>query len=399
MGKLVLGPSTRFGFSIAAVVVSIAACAGDDSSKSSGVAQDASAEFGVGGSAGSGGSAAGGAGGTSGGSSGGAGGSGTSGTSGGGSGGASGSSGVGGESASGGASGSGGAAGSSGSGGAAGVGGGAGSGGGATDAGTDSSAGDAGDGGPGDAGDGAVQLMDAGMFPTSLGQLCGIGYDHVRDEVWVYPCSGATVHGFTPGGVALGTVPRPGESANDVDVDFAPTALTLGTASIAEGTMLFTNGETGVAEIYAIDTTVDAAPSVLTTAFGSSHVVGSSYHASRATIFAVQDRQVAAPNGNLMGELDPTNGSVLNTFVTVPEFSVNFGDIDVCQSTGNLFVVSSDESTMAEFTPTGTFLGEHALPATVSGLSGIAVDDSTGEVWLAGTSGGVWHVQGAPCSP
>lgn len=43
-------------------------------------------------------------------------------------------------------------------------------------------------------------------------------------------------------------------------------------------------------------------------------------------------------------------------------FTVNFGDLDV-GGNGNLFIVSSDEGTVGEFTPTGAFVAEHALPS------------------------------------
>ena len=57
---------------------------------------------------------------------------------------------------------------------------------------------------------------------------------------------------------------------------------------------------------------------------------------------------------------------------------------------------------MLEFTPTGEFLGETALPTGVSGLSGIAILGSTGEAWVCSTSGGgtVWRLAGIPiCEP
>lgn len=58
-----------------------------------------------------------------------------------------------------------------------------------------------------------------------------------------------------------------------MDIDFASVAFTLGASDVAEGTMLFTNGETGVAEIYIVDKAGIAAPVSQATAFGASHVV------------------------------------------------------------------------------------------------------------------------------
>jgi hypothetical protein len=60
-------------------------------------------------------------------------------------------------------------------------------------------------------------------------------------------------------------------------------------------------------------------------------------------------------------------------------------------------VVSSDRDTIGEFTPAGAFVKAHALPTDVTLLSGIGIDDATGEVWVAGTGGNVWRLSGSPC--
>lgn len=76
---------------------------------------------------------------------------------------------------------------------------------------------------------------------------------------------------------------------------------------------------------------------------------------------------------------------------------MNYGDLDVCQSSGNLFVVSSTENVVAELTPGGELVAKY--PAEVIGLSGIAVDDASGEAWVAAPSGDVWQLEGLPCEP
>ena len=243
--------------------------------------------------------------------------------------------------------------------------------------------------------DGPVTLTTAGMFAGGVGSLCGIGYDPVDDQVWVYPCSSDTFHGFSPAGAPVGTLARPGEAANDADLDFAPAALTLGTSAVTASALLFTNGEIDVAEIYLPETTATAA---LVSAFGASHVVGASYHTGRTSLFAVQDHN-AGTEGNLIAEIDPVSGAVLGSFSTLPAFDVDYGDLDVCQSSGHLFVVSSVEPTLAELTPTGTLVAEYPLPVEVTLASGIGIDDASGVAWISGTGGGVWQIQGLPCAP
>ena len=90
--------------------------------------------------------------------------------------------------------------------------------------------------------------------------------------------------------------------------------------------------------------------------------------------------------------------NVLNTFSTLPDIDVNVGDVEVCRSTGNLLVVSNTASSIAELTPGGTFVQSQALPAGVTSLSGIGIDDATGEAWVSGTGGGVWQLGDMSCS-
>jgi hypothetical protein len=129
--------------------------------------------------------------------------------------------------------------------------------------------------------------------------------------------------------------------------------LTLNAMTVPRGTLLFINGESGVAEIYAVDPGTGAVLDVLVTGFGSSHVVGGGYDPVRNVFFLVQDRVPSGALGNRVAEIDPVTGAVLNSFSIASDFDVNFGDLDVSGGTGNLFVVSSTETGLGEFTPAG----------------------------------------------
>jgi hypothetical protein len=244
----------------------------------------------------------------------------------------------------------------------------------------------------------AGPLTRQGGFSPGLGNLCGLAYDHVADVVWIYPCGGTDLRGYSPGGVDSFTVDAPGEDADDVDIDVAPAALTLGTVRLAPGTLLFANGETDTVDIHMIDQAALTPLGTLATQFGNSHVVGAAFHRDRSTMFAVQDRVPGGTTGNTIGEIDPITGAATHTFSVQPSFSVNYGDLDVCQTTGRLFVVSDSADAIAEFTPEGTFVQAHPLPATVSGPSGIGIDDGTpGEAWVSTRNGDVVRLGGFPC--
>ena len=231
------------------------------------------------------------------------------------------------------------------------------------------------------------------QFSPGLGQLVSVGFDPSDETVWIYGNFDADLRQYSATGEFLSSIPRPGESANDVDLEFAPEVLNLAGTSLPKDTLLFIDGETDVAEIYAVDKTTGDVLATLVTAFGTDHVVGGAYHPERDTFFLVQDRVPGVDDENRIAEIDPVTGDVLNTFQITDLFDVNFGDIEV-GANGNLFVVSSAESDVLELTPEGDLVQYLPLPTGVSDLSGIAFSESGGEAWLSSTSGTVFHVGG-----
>jgi len=245
-----------------------------------------------------------------------------------------------------------------------------------------------------------AQLAITGQFdPSGTSSNCGLAVDSSAHEVWVHGCSGADVQRYSAAGAFLSSVPRGGESANDVDVEITTQPISLASTLLPSNALLFINGESGPAEIYALDKGTGAVLATLNTAFGGSHVVGGAYHRIRQSFFLIQDLVPAAADENRIAEVDLATGSILNTFQITSTFSVNFGDLEVCNSTGNLLVVSSDENRIAEYTPTGTLVQYHPLPVGVSSLAGIGVDESTGDLRVASSAGGgdVWRLSGGPC--
>ncbi|MGE0404458.1 MAG: hypothetical protein AB7T06_47550 [Kofleriaceae bacterium] len=234
-------------------------------------------------------------------------------------------------------------------------------------------------------------VMIAMMSSFAIPGACGLAFDPAASEVLAYPCSGAAINRYSTAGALLGTIARPGEAADDVDLDVVSAAFTLGATNVSAGTLLFTNGETGPADLYAAGATLAAQ-------FGNSHTVGGSFHAGRGTIFLVQDRVPGATDGNRVAEIDPATGAVVQTWQTTPAYEINYGDVDVCPSSGNLFFVSNAETTLAEFTPTGTFVAEYPLPVGSSDGSGLAIVDGTGTAWVSTPSGTAYQLAGLPCN-
>jgi len=234
------------------------------------------------------------------------------------------------------------------------------------------------------------------QFDPDIGTLVSVGFDSATDRVWLYNSVGDFLMSYSATGTFLSSIDRPGEAGNDDDIDFASGAFTLGATLVPEDSLLFVDGESGTADIYAVDPATGIVIASLTTDFGVDHVVGGAYHRTRDTFFLVEDWfNLGAPS--TVAEINPATGVVINSFRTDAflDYDVNFGDLDIDASTGNLLVVSSAESTILELTPTGSFVRVLPLPGGVTSLSGIAVvDDKIGEVYVSGTGGDIWHLGG-----
>jgi outer membrane protein assembly factor BamB len=216
-------------------------------------------------------------------------------------------------------------------------------------------------------------------------------------RIWVYGGGERDLHSYTDSGTFLASYEAPGENANDVDLEVAAESLVVAGVVVPAGTLLFVNGETGPAEIYALDATTGTVLATLSTAFGVGHVVGGGYHPGRRTFFLVQDNQPPAPQANLVAEIDLSSGQVLNTFSLAGTFSVYYGDLEVCAATGNLLIVSSSEPHMAEFSAAGRLVRYRQLPQGVTSLSGIGIDDGRREAWVSSTGGTVWRLGDLDC--
>jgi len=131
-----------------------------------------------------------------------------------------------------------------------------------------------------------AQLTLLGSFnPSSTTTLCGIGYDPDSGHVWIYGCSDNNIQCYNDTGLLLYTVPVVGGTANDVDLEITHVPLMLNGTLLPKGQLLFINGESGVAEIYALDNATGAPVDTLVTSFGGSHVVGGSHHVPRNSFF------------------------------------------------------------------------------------------------------------------
>ena len=235
----------------------------------------------------------------------------------------------------------------------------------------------------------------------SGGGAIGLGVDPVSDIVWTMGGTDIERHDYA--GAVQTSFPTGSEWANDADLDVLDQAMTLGGVALPAGTLLYSNGESGVAEIYAFTPPAYGLATTFVSQYGVSHCVGFTVAHARGTLFLLQDNVPGGADDNQVAEIDPADGSVLGLFDLdgiISDFDVSYGDIEYDSRSGTLFIVSSLESSVLEITPDGTVVGLHPLPAGVGALSGIAIDESSDEVWVQSNGGSVWRLRySPPCTP
>ena len=229
---------------------------------------------------------------------------------------------------------------------------------------------------------------------SNVGQLNAIGFDPVSGNIYVHASSAATIPVFTPAGVPVAiTVPAPGASTNDSDIDFADVATTVAGQPVPANTLLWFNGDDAPDKVHAANKVGGPVIAAQDLPASTNRLVGGAQHAARGSFYAVNfdlDQLV---------EFNPATGAELAVFPVAPAgspaFDVFFGDVDVLAATGNLYVVSSAQAVIRELTPTGAFVRDFDVSSLgISGISGIAFDDASGEAWVSTTGGQVFRLGG-----
>lgn len=233
----------------------------------------------------------------------------------------------------------------------------------------------------------AISFQDS--FDPGLGGLVAVVFDPVSDNVFIYDDFATNTNRYTRTGTSVSSIPNPGIASNDIDLDFAPSSINIGGNTVPTNTLLVLNSESSSAEtLFGVEKSngnILASQTLV-----ANQMVGGAWSQARGTFFGV-DWQA-----DVVREYDLASGTELNSFTVDPNssgFDIFFGDLEVNQASGNLFLVSSTQNTIRELTPTGTFVQDIDVnPFGISNMSGIAFDDGRGEAWISSTNGTVYHI-------
>jgi len=237
-------------------------------------------------------------------------------------------------------------------------------------------------------------------FDPGQGSLVAIAFDPKLSNVFVYDDFASFIRRYLPNGTFVANTAFSGTPSDDIDIDFAPEAISIRGTNVAENSLLVANGETQPNTIGAINkiTGVEILTSVTNRILPTTNLVGGAYHASRNTFFAVNY------DTDTIQEINLATGISVRTFPVTPTgspaFDVFYGDVEINQTSGNIFVVSSSQNTIRELTPTGSFVRDIDVSAFgISGMSGIAFDDAKGEAFISSTNGRVYRLGGFAATP
>ena len=238
---------------------------------------------------------------------------------------------------------------------------------------------------------GQIFFIDS-FNPSEIGQLNGIGFDPVSGNLFIHASANASIHVYTPTGTLVDTITDPGDNGNDSDYEFAFQAININGVNIPANSLLIIEADNLPARLIAADKNTGA--TLATLSLGSVRLTGGSFHPARATFFTIDF------TADVIREIDPANGSQLNSFGFGGGWDAFFSDVEVLGADNNLYLVSSTQNIIRVLGETGTFIQDIDVGALgVTGMSGIAFDDLSGEAWISSTNGNVYHLGGFEAIP
>ncbi len=238
--------------------------------------------------------------------------------------------------------------------------------------------------------------------PAESGSINSLGYDSVTEMVYVHTQGGITLDQYDRAGTFTGTVTKPFPGGNDDDIEFTDVAVTLAGVTVPAGTLFSIEHDNNPPRIYAVDASDSSILATVNTDAGAvGSWVGGAYSKARGTFFCIDW------TGDRIQEIDPADGAVLNDFTVVPTgaipFDVFFGDVDVLDSDGYIYLVSSTQDRVRVLGTDGVWFGDLDLGVLgISGMSGIGFDDARSEAWIGSTNGTIYQFSGftgiVPCA-
>jgi len=240
-----------------------------------------------------------------------------------------------------------------------------------------------------------IETRMTDVFQLPRNRQAGIAVSPATGNLFVHARNEVPVRELTTDGVEVSQFDHPSDALNTMGMEFTSAPLNLGGVDVPAGTLLFVDGDVDPPMLFALDETDGKVlASVELTAIGEP-VTGVAHHPGRGTLLLIS-------SVGTIHEVDAADGTIISSFSGAPAGSpafsfAGFGGMEVNETTGNLYVVSSPQVMVRELTASGQFVQDfdlsHHGPANHSDqatLADIAIDNATGDLWLLDESEAVY---------
>lgn len=231
-----------------------------------------------------------------------------------------------------------------------------------------------------------VSNPDLGPYNTYTNAMAyhettGTMYSFVGNLIMHFSVTGETLGSFTPP-----------VSSSYSDIDEITTPTTMAGVELPVGTLLYAAGDYYGFYIFALDPDTGAQLAMLEyTTLGAYNRLGITWHAQRETLFLLELDSSSTPEGGLIREIDPADGSIVNQISVADQYTgFTNGDLDASLADGNLYLFVYDSSNADEafeiksFTPEGALVEVFATPTGLfTNATGISFDDHGGTLWVS----------------
>jgi len=236
-----------------------------------------------------------------------------------------------------------------------------------------------------------VTVIDS-FDPPGGGQLNAIGYSN--GLVYAHFSGSSQTALFNPDGTPGGIIPFAPGAGNDSDIDFALAPMNVGGTVVPTGTVLVTQGEPSTQTLYAMDPADGSVLASQNLAEPIGQLTGGSHDPFTGDLVTIDW------TSDVIRRFDAADGSAGDSFGFGSGFDAFFSDIEVSAVTGNLYLVSSSQDIIRVLGPSGAFIEDIDVGVLgISGMSGIGIDDLSGEAWISSTNGTIFRLSGFPQVP
>ena len=176
--------------------------------------------------------------------------------------------------------------------------------------------------------------------------------------------------------------------------DFLPEVANIGGTVVPEGTLLWIDGDEAPSQgesVYAINK--DTGAVIASQELGTLHTTSGAYHPGRDSVY------IANWLDDKITEVDPSSGVHGSEFSVASDVDWFYGGLDISQANGPLFLVDNTTDQIVELDANGSFVRAVDLaPFGITDISGISLDDSTGDAWIATLGGQIYQLGGIAMS-